>query len=71
MLKLGIDPEKVYQATFICQYGLCCCNMALVPFQLFHKILGNLRDFLGAKGLPPPPPPAKKFPYAYGFYIAL
>ena len=70
MLKLGIDPEKLYQATFICQYGLCCCNMALVSFQLFYKILGNLRDFFGAKGLLPPLL-AKKFPYAYGFYIAL
>ena len=60
MLKLGIDPEKLYQATFICQYGLCCCNMALVSFQLFHKILGNLQDFFWAKGLPPPP--GKKIP---------
>ena len=69
MLKLGIDPEKLYQATFICQYGLCCCNMTLVSFQLFHKILGNLQDFFWAKGLPPPL--AKKFLYAHGFYIAL
>ena len=67
MLKLGIDPEKLYQATFICQYGLCCCNMALVPFQLFHKILGDLRDFLGAKGLPPPPPWQKNSRMPMGF----
>ena len=68
MLKLGIDPEKLYRATFICQYGLCCCNMALVSFLLFHKILGILREFFWAKGLPPPL--AKNFPYTYGCYIA-
>ena len=64
MLKLGIDPEKLYRATFICQYGLCCCNMALILFLLFHKILGILREFFWAKGLPPPPPPppGKTFP---------
>ena len=45
MLRLGIDPEKLYGATFICQYGLCCCNMALISFRLFRKNLGNLRDF--------------------------
>ena len=21
----GVDPEKLYQATLICQYALCCC----------------------------------------------
>ena len=61
MLKLGIDPEKLYRATFIRQYGLCCCNMALVSFQLFCKNLGHLRDFFWANGLPPPRP-GKKFP---------
>ena len=64
MLKLGIDPEKLYRATFIRQYGLCCCNMALVSFQLFCKNLGHLREFFWANGLPPPL--AKNFPYAYG-----
>ena len=63
MLKLGIDPEKLYRATFIRQYGLCCCNMALVSFQLFCKTLGHLREFFWANGLPPPL--AKNFPYAY------
>ena len=47
MLRLGIDPEKLYRATFICQDGLCCCNMALISFRLFRKNLGNLRDVFG------------------------
>ena len=64
MLKLGIDPEKLYQATFICQYGLCCCNTALVSFRLFRKNLGHLREFFGQMVYRPPL--AKNFPYAYG-----
>ena len=47
MLRLGTDPEKLYRATFICQDGLCCCNMALISFRLFRKNLGNLGDFFG------------------------
>ena len=47
MVRLGIDPEKLYRATLICQDGLCCCNMALISFRLFRKNLGNLRDFFG------------------------
>ena len=47
MFKLGIDPEKLYRTTFISQYGLCCCNMALVSFRLFCKNLGHLRRFFG------------------------
>ena len=47
MLKPGIDPEKLYRATFIRQYGLCCCNMALVSFRLFCKNWGHLREFFG------------------------
>ena len=39
---------------FICQDGLCCCNMALISFGLFRKNLGNLGDFFGENGLPPP-----------------
>ena len=70
MLKLGIDPEKLYRATFICQCGLCCCNMTLISCRLFHKILDNLWDFLGAKGSPPLPR-AKNFLYIKEFYIAL
>ena len=43
-LKNSLDPEKLYRATFICQDGLCCCNVALISFRLFRKNLGNLRD---------------------------
>ena len=56
MLRLGIDPEKLYRATFICQDGLCFCNMALISFRLFRKNLGNLRDFFGQMVYRPPPP---------------
>ena len=55
MLKLGIYPEKLYGATFIRQYGLCCCNMALVSFRLFCKNLGHSREWFTA-------PRGKKFP---------
>ena len=54
MLRLGIDPEKPYRATFICQDGLCCCNMTLISFRLFRKNLGNLRDFFGQMVYRPP-----------------
>ena len=54
MLKLGIDPEKLYRATFIRQYGLCCWNMALISFQLFCKNLGHLREFFGQMVYRPP-----------------
>ena len=60
MFRLGIDPEKPYRrATFICQDGLCCCNMALISFRLFRKNLGNLPDFFGQMVYRPP---GKKFP---------
>ena len=49
----GIDPEKLYRATFICQYGLFCC-MALVSFRLFCKNLGNLEEFFGQMDYRPP-----------------
>ena len=49
----GIDPEKLYRATFICQYGLFCC-MALVSFRLFCKNLGNLQEFFGQMDYRPP-----------------
>ena len=49
----GIDSEKLYRATFICQYGLFCC-MALVSFRLFCKNLGNLQEFFGQKDYRPP-----------------
>ena len=54
MLRLRIDPEKPYRAPFICQDGLCCCNMALISFRLFRKNLGNLRDFFGQMVYRPP-----------------
>ena len=69
MLKLGIDPEKLYRATFIRQYGLCCCNMVLA-FRLFCKNLGHLQEFFGQM-VYPPRPPAKNFPYAYVYEGAL
>ena len=67
MLRLGIDPEKLYRATFICQDGLCCCNMALISFRLFRKNWATCEIFLGKwfTAPPPPPPLAKNFPYAY------
>ena len=51
----GIDSEKLYRATFICQYGLFCC-MALVSFRLFCKNLGNLQQFFGQMDYRPPWP---------------
>ena len=56
MLRLGIDPEKLYRATFMRQYGLCCCNMALISFRLFRKNVGNLRDVFGQMVYRPPSP---------------
>ena len=49
----GIDSEKLYRTTFICQYGLFCC-MALVSFRLFYKNLGNLQEFFGQMDYRPP-----------------
>ena len=66
MLKLGIDPEKLFRATFIRQYGLCCCNIALVSFRIFCKKIGTLARIFGANGLPPPP--GKKFPVRLCLY---
>ena len=58
----GIDSEKLYRATFICQYGLFCC-MALVSFRLFCKNLGNLRESFGQMDYrSPPPAPGQKLP---------
>ena len=52
-------------------YASMAYVVVIWPSFLFDSfiILGNLRDFWGAKGLPPPL--AKNFPYTYGFYIAL
>ena len=52
--KTWYDPEKLYRATFIRQYDLCCCNMALVSFRLFRKNLGHLREFFGQMVYRPP-----------------
>ena len=44
----GIDPEKLYRGTFICQYGLCCCIVwPSFLFDCFVKKLGNLQVFFG------------------------
>ena len=67
MLKLGryIDPEKLYLATFICQYTLCCC--IVWPSFLFVDDccakIGQLAIIFWANGLPPPL--SKNCPYAY------
>ena len=53
-LKNSLDSEKLYRATFICQDGLCCGNMALISFRLFRKNLGNLRDVFGLMVYRPP-----------------
>ena len=54
-----LKPGKLYRANFIRQYGLCCCNMALVSFRLFCKNLGYLREFFGQMVYRPP---GKQFP---------
>ena len=63
MLKLGIDPEKLYRATFIRQYGLCCYNMASFPFDSFVKIWDTCENLLGKWFTVPP---GKKFPVRLG-----
>ena len=45
----GIDPDKLYRGTFICQYGRCCG--IVWPSFLFDSFLKTW-----ANGLPPPPP---------------
>ena len=60
----GIDPEKLYRATFIMLVRpMLLHRMALVSVRLFCKNLGNLQEFFWANGLPPPL--AKNPPYAY------
>ena len=69
MLKPSIDPEKLYRATFIRQYGLCCCVIwSSFLFGSFVKIWGTCDNFLGKWSTPPPP--AKNFPYAYAHATA-
>ena len=54
----GIDPEKLlrYRATFICQYGRCCCIVWPSFFVdcTFRKNLGNLRKFFRQMVYRPP-----------------
>ena len=56
----GIDSEKLYRATFICQYGLCCCIVwPSFLFDCFVKIWATCKNFLG-KWITAPP--GKKLP---------
>ena len=66
-LVLTLKTNCVKPSSYICQYGQCCCNTALLSFRLFRKNLGNLRDIFGQMVYRPPPNPAweKNFPYAY------
>ena len=57
VLLAGIDPERLYQATFICQYDLCCCIIRPSFFSdCFVKNRATWKNFL-AKWFTPPPPP--------------
>ena len=64
----GIDPEKLYRATSICQYDLCC-RIVWLSFLFDCFVIGNLPEFFGQtvyRPSPPPPPRlAKNCPYAY------
>ena len=49
----SIDPEKLYRATFICQFGLCCFIIwPLFLFDCFVKNWATCKNFW-ATGLPP------------------
>ena len=51
----GIDPEKLYRGTFICQYGLCCCIVwPSLLFVCFAKIWATCKNFLGKLFTAPP-----------------
>ena len=42
----GIDPEKLYRGTFICQEGLCCCIVwPSFLFDCFVKIWATCMNF--------------------------
>ena len=56
-----IDLEKLYRATFICQFGLCCCIIwPLFLFDCFVKNWATCKNFwaigspptLGTRGFP-------------------
>ena len=61
----GVDPEKLYQATLMCQYALCCC--IVWPSFLFVDYcfvkLGQLALIFWPNGLLSPL--AKNCPYAF------
>ena len=70
----GIDPEKLYRATFICQYGLCCCIVwPSFQFDCFVNIWATCKNFLGKWFTAPPPPlptPGKKLAqYFYRHFL--
>ena len=65
----GIDSEKLYRATFLCQYGLFCC-MALVSFRLFCKNLGNLQEFFGQMDYRPPGQKIARTPMAWNMLVS-
>ena len=51
----GIDPEKLYWGTFMCQYGLCCCIVwPSFLFDCFVKIWATCKNFLGKWVTAPP-----------------
>ena len=58
----GINSEKLYRSTFICQYGLKCYAWPQFPFDCFVKIWATCNNFLG-KWITAPL--AKNCPYAY------
>ena len=53
----GIDREKLYRGTFICQDGLCCCIVwPSFLFDCFVKIWATCMNFLGKWFTAPPRP---------------
>ena len=57
----GIDPEKLYRGTFICQDSLCCCIVwPSFLFDCFVNIWATCMNFLGKWFTPPPP--SRKLP---------
>ena len=64
----GIDSEKLYRATFICQYGLCCCIVSpSFLFDCFVKIWATCKNFLGEWFTAPPWQKIARTPMHIGF----
>ena len=62
----GIDPEKLYRGTFICQYGLCCCIVwPSFLFVWFVKIWATCKNFLGKLFTAPPWPKIARTPMCF------